>query len=164
MSAPDIAEVERLVAALMQAADSGAKGFGLSVIPLRQRMLHTQKARTALIDAVRAIVAERDEYREAATRLSAETYELAAELSAAQQPVGEAWHLDEAEASLLHQLSSPDDEDEHSPLTLRVGHVRDDDGTVKFGLLCEYAEYPEEGPTLLVERGHCAASCKEPTR
>jgi len=44
-----MAEFERLLAALMQAADSGAKGFGLSVIPLRQRMLHTQKARAALM-------------------------------------------------------------------------------------------------------------------
>jgi len=66
MVQPDIAEVERLLAALMQAADSGAKGFGLSVIPLRQRMLHTQKARTALLDAVRAIAAERDQFRDAA--------------------------------------------------------------------------------------------------
>lgn len=63
----------------------------------------------------------------------------------------EGWSLDESAASLLHYLTSPDDDGEHSPITLREGNVRMDDGTVKFGLLCEYTDYPEEGATLLVE-------------
>lgn len=65
--------------------------------------------------------------------------------------VPEGWHLDESEAALLHHLTSPDDDRVHPPITLRVGNVRMDDGVVKFGLLCEYTDYPDEGATLLVE-------------
>jgi hypothetical protein len=78
------------------------------------------------------------------------------------QPVGESWSLDETEISLLHQLASPDDDGDYSPLTLRVGHVREDDGTVRFGLLCEYTDYPEEGATLLVERSPAPQPVGEP--
>lgn len=70
--------------------------------------------------------------------------------------VPEGWNLDESEAALLHHLTTPDDEGEHSPITLRAGNVRMDDGTVKFGLLCEYTDYPDEGATLLVERPETA--------
>lgn len=65
--------------------------------------------------------------------------------------VPEGWQLDGSEVALLHHLISPDDDGEHPPITLRAGNVRMDDGTVKFGLLCEYTDYPDEGATLLVE-------------
>lgn len=65
--------------------------------------------------------------------------------------VPDGWQLDESEAALLHHLTSPDDDRVHPPITLRVGNVRMDDGVVKFGLLCEYTDYPDEGATLLVE-------------
>lgn len=68
-----------------------------------------------------------------------------------QRGVPEGWSLDESEAALLHHLTSPDNDGEHSPITLRAGNVRMDDGTVKFGLLCEYTDYPDEGAALLVE-------------
>ena len=65
--------------------------------------------------------------------------------------VPERWCLDESEAALLHHLTSPDDDGDYSPITLRIGYVRDDDGTVRHGLLASYTDYPEEGATLLVE-------------
>jgi hypothetical protein len=93
MSTSDIAEVERLV-------DKHAEASALlqlcrvtdpSIADKRHKFV---LSRTALLDYVRGVIAERDEYREAATRLSAETYELAAELSAAPQPVGEVDSVD----------------------------------------------------------------------
>lgn len=65
--------------------------------------------------------------------------------------VPEGWQLDGSEVALLHHLISPDDDGEHPPVTLRAGDVRMDEGTVTFGLLCEYTDYPDEGATLLVE-------------
>jgi hypothetical protein len=106
-------------------------------IPIGDLRLMSDELLTETIVRLQKQLAEANQFRDAAKMVP---------------DAGEAWHLDEAEASLLHQLSSPDNDGDHSPLTLRVGHVRDDDGAVKFGLLCEYTEYPEEGATLLVER------------
>jgi hypothetical protein len=59
------------------------------------------------------------------------------------------WHLDASASASLFHMAHPDDDGEHPELTLRLGHVRDEDGVVSYGLLCELADYPEEGADLL---------------
>jgi len=60
------------------------------------------------------------------------------------------WHLDSEAAQFLAELITAD-EDGPTEISLRVGQIKDDDGTVKHGLLVYETEYPEEGASLLVE-------------
>lgn len=79
MSAPDMAEVEWPINEFGASCDSAAKrGHIASFKPLGQQIVELRAAHTALLDAVRAIAAERDQFRDAAKMVSA-----------APQPVGE---------------------------------------------------------------------------
>jgi len=60
------------------------------------------------------------------------------------------WHLDSEAAQFLAELITAG-EDGPTEISLRVGQIKDDDGTVKHGLLVYETEYPEEGASLLVE-------------
>lgn len=61
------------------------------------------------------------------------------------------WHLDGANAALLHAMTGSDDAEEATSVTLFVGYSRDDDGKLIYGLHAYESEYPEEGVTPLLE-------------
>lgn len=61
------------------------------------------------------------------------------------------WHLDQEAAALLHTMTSSDDAEDATPVTLFVGESRDDDGKPVYGLHAYESEYPEEGVIPLVE-------------
>ncbi len=77
--------------------------------------------------------------------------ELAA-LKAQGEPVAKRlrWDLGEDAVKMLSDHINGDD-DHLTTITLRVGHIKDDDGAVKYGLLMLDQEYPEEGAVLLAE-------------
>lgn len=131
--------------------EDGYGGNGLRLIDLMEGSNELQATRD-MLDSARSDL----ETIRTALGVPAEPHQSLLErmVEAAQAKRGavpEGWHLDESEAALLHHLTSPDDDRVHPPITLRVGNVRMDDGVVKFGLLCEYTDYPDEGATLLVE-------------
>ncbi len=82
---------------------------------------------------------------------------LRAELAALKQqaPARLEWDLDaEAIKFLAETLQASiqnDYGDEPTPITLRVGNIEYDDGTIKYGLLVLDTDYPEEGASLLAE-------------
>jgi hypothetical protein len=59
------------------------------------------------------------------------------------------WHLDQETSKFLADLITGGDEP--AEITLQLGRIKDDDGTVQYGLLVCESEYPEEGYSLLVE-------------
>lgn len=65
----------------------------------------------------------------------------------AQEPV--AWELDADTAKFLSDLILGNDEP--TPITLSVGFVQNDDGSIQHGLRVHETEYPEEGVSLLIE-------------
>ena len=66
------------------------------------------------------------------------------------------WSLDQDTAKFLADMITAGDEP--AEITLRVGFIRDDDGSVKHGLLVYESEYPEEGASILAESPEPAES------
>jgi hypothetical protein len=61
------------------------------------------------------------------------------------------WRLDADAAALLHAMTGSDSPEDATQVTLFVGHSRDDDGKMVYGLHAYESEYPEEGVVPLVE-------------
>lgn len=59
------------------------------------------------------------------------------------------WNLDANTAKILADMITSGDEP--IAITLRIGSIQEDDGTIMRGLLAFDSEYPEEGAILLAE-------------
>lgn len=63
---------------------------------------------------------------------------------------GQSFDLNEEDCKFLIDMLTSDP-DEITRIGFRIGHVKDEDGTVEYGLCVYESEYPEEGLTLLVK-------------
>lgn len=61
--------------------------------------------------------------------------------------VNSSLNLSSEDTALLSQMIGS--ENEFPEVTLQIGHVKNEDDTVEFGLLIHYTEYPEDGALLI---------------